>query len=159
MSPAASPIPQRARFLACALAQMGSPYIYGAKGRLVRIGLRVFDCSGLFTWAFREVGGPDWTQSHNTDRIWDDCKPVTAARAGTLVLYGKRADPKAGTKVNPEHVMIYLGAGVVFGASGGDHTTLTLADAAAVDARVKPHASYLDRHDCLGFREIPFSDE
>ncbi|WP_225888986.1 NlpC/P60 family protein [Myxococcus xanthus] len=40
---------------------MHAPYRWGGKGeRDPSTGQRVFDCSGLVTWALREVGGPDW---------------------------------------------------------------------------------------------------
>ncbi|WP_338261852.1 NlpC/P60 family protein [Corallococcus caeni] len=51
---------QRAAFLALVLAQMHSPYRWGAKGQpAAKDGPRLFDCSGLVTWAFHQVGGKD----------------------------------------------------------------------------------------------------
>ncbi|RYZ40091.1 MAG: peptidoglycan endopeptidase [Myxococcaceae bacterium] len=143
---------QRAAFLSCVLAQMHSPYRWGAKGQLAsKEGPRLFDCSGLVTWALHEVGGRDWRQTHNTDRLWAECAPVASVadlQPGDLVLYGKAGDP--------DHVMVHVGAGVVVGASGGDSKTLTLEDAARDDARVKSFTRVEYRPDVLGFRRPPF---
>ncbi|NVJ03095.1 C40 family peptidase [Myxococcus sp. AM009] len=146
---------QRARFLALVLQQMNSPYRWNGKGETdVTTGQRVFDCSGLVTWALREVGGPDWRATHNTDLLWTDCAKVPAASEllpGDLVLYHSLGKP-----ADPEHVMVYVGAGVVVGASGGGPSTRTLADAAKADARVKTfaHLDYRARR-MPGFRRLP----
>ncbi|NBD11847.1 C40 family peptidase [Corallococcus silvisoli] len=156
---------QRAAFLALVLEQMGAPYRWGAKGlKPSASALRLFDCSGLVTWCLQEVGGPDWRATHNTDRLWDVCTPVAIEAEllpGDLVLYGrpgtKTADGRPVTREDPNHVMVYVGAGVVVGASGGGSTTLTLADAAAAGARVKTFPRIAYRGDVLGFRRLPFS--
>ncbi|WP_434301741.1 NlpC/P60 family protein [Corallococcus exiguus] len=56
---------------------MHSPYRWGAKGQRVPAdGPRLFDCSGLVTWALNQVGGPDWrprttrTASGTSARPW-----------------------------------------------------------------------------------------
>ncbi|RKH03380.1 peptidoglycan endopeptidase [Corallococcus sp. CA053C] len=143
---------QRAAFLALVLAQMHSPYRWGAKGTPVsKDGPRPFDCSGLVTWAFHQVGGKDWRATHNTDRLWAECAPVASAadlQPGDLVLYGKAGDP--------DHVMVHVGAGVVVGASGGGSKTLTLEDAKRADAKVKSFTRVAYRPDVLGFRRLPF---
>ncbi|WP_163998700.1 NlpC/P60 family protein [Pyxidicoccus caerfyrddinensis] len=149
------PSSQRAAFLALVLQQMHSPYRWNAKGtRDATTGQRVFDCSGLVTWTLHQVGGPDWRATHNTDRLWAACAPVdfAALLPGDLVLYHR-----AGAPADAEHVMVHVGGGVVVGASGGGRATLTLADAAAHDARVKalPHLGY--RPDLMGFRRLPFA--
>ncbi|AEI65583.1 NlpC/P60 family protein [Corallococcus macrosporus] len=127
---------QRASFVSTVLSQMHSPYRWGGKGeRDPSTGQRVFDCSGLVTWALHEVGGPDWRATHHTGRLWTSCARVSPADEllpGDLVLYHRQGDP-----VTPEHVMVVVGGGVVVGASGGGSRTLTLADAARDDARVK----------------------
>lgn len=156
---------QRAAFLQLVLAQMHSPYRWGAKGqRVATDGPRLFDCSGLVTWAFLQVGGPDWRATHNTDRLWDVCAPVESEAQllpGDLVLYGRAgvttADGRPVTRPDPEHVMVYVGAGVVVGASGGGSKTLTLADAAAAGAHVKTYPRIAYRSDVLGFRRLPFT--
>ncbi|WP_338261443.1 C40 family peptidase [Corallococcus caeni] len=117
---------QRAAFLQLVLAQMHAPYRWGAKGqRAAADGPRLFDCSGLVTWCFNQVGGRDWRADYNTDRLWEECAPVASVadlQPGDLVLYGKAGDP--------DHVMVHVGVGVVVGASGGGSKTLTLEDAA-----------------------------
>ncbi|QSQ19307.1 C40 family peptidase [Pyxidicoccus parkwayensis] len=148
------PTSQRAAFLALVLQQMHAPYRWNAKGtRDATTGQRLFDCSGLVTWALREVGGPDWRATHNTDRLWAECRPVDFAELlpGDLVLYHR-----AGAPEDAEHVMVHVGGGVVVGASGGGRATQTLADAQLHDAKVKafPHFAY--RADVMGFRRLPF---
>lgn len=138
----------RARFVAAVLEQMHAPYLWGAKGRVVRPGLRAFDCSGLVTWAFLQVGGPDWRIHHNTDRLLAECAPTETLQPGTLILYGPKGDAS--------HVMVHVGGGVVVGASGGGSRTLTLADAEGSGARVKAFASVDYRPDRIAFRELPF---
>ncbi|WP_233602184.1 C40 family peptidase [Corallococcus sp. CA047B] len=155
---------QRALFLQLVLCQMGAPYRWGAKGsRPDPHGPRLFDCSGLVTWCLHQVGGPDWRATHNTDRLWDECRPVERVedlQPGDLVLYGRggaaTADGRPVTRADPDHVMVYVGAGVVVGASGGGSTTRTLEDAARSDAKVKPFARITYRSDVLGYRRPPF---
>ncbi|QDE90146.1 hydrolase [Myxococcus xanthus] len=133
---------QRAAFLSLVLSQMHAPYRWGGKGeRDPSTGQRVFDCSGLVTWALREVGGPDWRATHHTGRLWTECarlKLGDLVLPGDLVMYHRLGEP-----TKPEHVMVVVGyaVGVVVGASGGDRKTLTLADAARDDARVKAFSS------------------
>lgn len=154
---------QRCRFVATVLEQLGAPYLWNAKGNLVPDGpgkqVRVFDCSGLVTWAWKMVGGEDWRATHNTDVLWAKLKPTTALRAGTLVLYGVKG--QNGRRDDPNHVMVLMGEGVVVGASGGGHLTTTLAlarGAGGGGARVKALPHYTYRPDCLGFRDLPFTD-
>ncbi|MBU8900927.1 C40 family peptidase [Corallococcus sp. M34] len=144
----------RAAFLSLILEQMHSPYRWGGKGeRPDSNGPRVFDCSGLVTSCYFETGGADWRATHNTDSLLAQLATVLESdlKAGDLVLYGKNGDAS--------HVMVYVGEGVVAGASGGDHTTLTLADAYAQRARVQTRPSVNYRSDVLGFRRLPFADE
>ncbi|NBD11313.1 NlpC/P60 family protein [Corallococcus sp. Z5C101001] len=132
---------------------MHEPYRWNGKGqRASPEGPRLFDCSGLVTWALHQVGGPDWRVTHNTDSLWSACSPVASASdllPGDLVLYGKGGDP--------DHVMVHVGAGVVVGASGGSSKTLTLEDAAAAGAKVKSFTRVEYRPDVLGFRRLPFA--
>ncbi|WP_375758757.1 hypothetical protein [Corallococcus exercitus] len=71
---------QRAAFLALVLAQRHSPYRWNAKGQRASVNSpRLFDCSGLVTWAFHQVGWRDWRADYNTDRLWAECAPVASA--------------------------------------------------------------------------------
>ncbi|RKH12814.1 peptidoglycan endopeptidase [Corallococcus sp. CA053C] len=142
---------------------MHAPYRWGAKGERAANGAQLFDCSGLVTWCLHQVGGPDWRATHNTDRLWDECRPVASEAellAGDLVLYGRAGHTmlqgRPVTRPDPDHVMVYVGAGVVVGASGGGSTTRTLEDAARADAKVKAFARITYRADVLGFRRLPF---
>ncbi|NRD68711.1 C40 family peptidase [Corallococcus exiguus] len=162
--PAVAITSQRAAFLQLLLAQMHAPYRWGAKGQRVSAdGPRLFDCSGLVTWAFHQVGGKDWRATHNTDRLWAECAPVASVAdlmPGDLVLYGRAGHTtlhgSPPTDVDPNHVMVHVGAGVVVGASGGGSKTLTLEDAARADAKVKSFTRVAYRPDVLGFRRLPF---
>jgi len=145
---------QRNAFLVAVLSQMHAPYRWNGKGeRDSATGQRVFDCSGLVTWAFQEVGGPDWRAHANTDVLWTRCAPVPKAELlpGDLVLYHRKGDP-----TDAEHVMVHVGGGVVVGASGGGSTTLTLADAAKARAYVKTFSSLDYRARRMGIRRLPF---
>jgi murein DD-endopeptidase len=144
-----TPVTQRSKFIATALSQMGVPYVWAAKGSVG--GFKAFDCSGLVTWAFHQSGGPDWRADKNCQHLWDECRPATQMRGGTLVLYGAPG--------RPTHVMIAVGELVVFGASGGGSQTTSIGIAQASGAKVQPKENYMYRPDCLGFRELPFTDE
>lgn len=137
----------RARFLTHVLEQLGAPYVYGAAGD-VHHGRKCFDCSGLVTWALQKTGGPDMRAFHNTRRMWDEFPSADAPKPGTLVLYGPPGEP--------HHVMVYVGEGVVVGASGGGRSTLSVGDAEAAGAKVRlcPRLDY--RPDRLGLRELPY---
>ncbi|WP_141326098.1 NlpC/P60 family protein [Myxococcus sp. AB025B] len=146
---------QRNAFLVAVLSQMHAPYRWGGKGERDSVtSQRVFDCSGLVTWALREVGGPDWRNTHNTDALLAQCIPVPRVEEllpGDLVLYHGKGAP-----LDAEHVMVHVGGGVVVGASGGGSTTLTLADAEKSNACVKVFGSLDYRARRMGMRRLPF---
>lgn len=90
---------------------------YGAKW----IGRRVADCSGLFYWAFKELGGSIY---HGSNTIWNKHCAVKGKlingrrddgrelRLGTAVfMYNK-------TKNNRGHIGLYIGGGKVIEAKG-----------------------------------------
>ena len=113
-STAPAPVPSSgssvgARALAVAMTKMGAPYVWGGNGP------NVFDCSGLTSWAYRQVG-------ITIPRVAD-----AQARAGTYVA---RSDLQAGDLVffyNPvSHVGIYDGHGNVLNAPDvGQNVKLT----------------------------------
>lgn len=153
---------QRAQFLQCVLNAIGSPYRWGGKGNRpydLTPDQRVFDCSGLVTWAYREVGGPDWRATHNTDRLLAEClqlPPGDIYVPGDLVFYGTWSDSGL---PDPSHVMVLAGAGVVVGACGGDSSTTTLEAAVRQGAKVQVKASLDYRTDFLCVGRLPFADE
>lgn len=75
---------------ACALAQVGKPYVWGAKGP------ESFDCSGLMQFAYRsiglEIGADTYSQAGRGERI-----PATNLKPGDMI------------QPNPGHVVMYLG--------------------------------------------------
>jgi len=89
------------------------------------VGRRVCDCSGLFYWAFRELGG--WIH-HGSNSIWDyDCRNDTKGQ----LKNGKRTD---GSEIRPgsavflttdangvksrHHIGIYIGSNMCIEAKG-----------------------------------------
>ncbi|GEL25474.1 hydrolase Nlp/P60 [Pseudonocardia sulfidoxydans NBRC 16205] len=88
-----------AKALAMAATKLGSPYVWGASGP------RSFDCSGLTSWAFEQVGMTLPRSSSAQSRIgtpvaWNDLRP------GDLVFYYSPVS----------HVGIYAGGGKMINA-------------------------------------------
>lgn len=139
--------PLRSNFLYTALGLTGTPYLWGGKNP-AHGGL---DCSGLVTHSYFAAGGPDWRNDHNAESLFVHLEETEAPKAGTLCFYGPTG--------RATHVMVWLGAcGLVFGATGGDHSTTSLDAARARDAKVKLKTSHLYRPDFLGWRNLPFPD-
>lgn len=80
--------------LSCALAQVGKPYVWGAKGPAS------FDCSGLMQFAYRsirlEIGTDTYSQASNCQRI-----PVSNLRPGDMI------------QPHPGHTVMYVGPGTI----------------------------------------------
>ena len=94
---------------------------YDSAIRLKWIGRRVADCSGLFFWAFRQLGGEIY---HGSNTIWNRY----CAKQGKLIN-GKRDDGfelRPGTAVfyynkntgTRGHIGLYIGGGKVIEAKG-----------------------------------------
>lgn len=130
---------------------VGTPYRWSGKD------LSGFDCSGFVTYCTRALGfpakcivcGEDWLTMHNAQRLHDCCKPVPIADAkrGNLVFYGN--DVK-----HIYHVGILAGGELMLEAGGGDHTTLTLAEAHRKNARVREAKSWRWKN-LQGVRALP----
>lgn len=136
---------KRLTFLKCAFRHVHTPYIWGGKTPD-----RGLDCSGLVTLSYYEAGGPDWRETKNSDTFWNGLEPVEEGLLvpGDLVFYG-------GTGPNDvDHVAIWVNnLGLILEASGGDHTTLSIAEAMRRHAEVR--VSYFgDRKDLRGFRRL-----
>lgn len=111
----------------------GWGYIYGAAGKIWTqasqdaatreqtklygqrwVGKHVVDCSGLFAWAFKELGG---FMYHGSNTMWNkyctsqgDLTASTILRPGTAVFTGSATDKG--------HVGLYAGDGIVIEAAG-----------------------------------------
>jgi cell wall-associated NlpC family hydrolase len=85
-----------------AVAELGKPYMFGA------VGPDSFDCSGLTLWAWSKAGVtlPHYTGDQSQAGTATDERSLAA---GDLVL----TPGSDGTIANPQHVGIYLGAGLV----------------------------------------------
>lgn len=80
--------PGTSRLIQIALNQVGKPYIWGAKGP------EAFDCSGLMTWSYAQIG---LRIPHGTAGQWPGLSPVEQAgiKPGDLVYFaiaGGRVD-------------------------------------------------------------------
>lgn len=112
-----------------ALKLVGTPYIWG--GACPWVGL---DCSGFVVWVYQVFGilpSGDWTAQSLREHFWGAVhQEVSEFRPGDLVFYGVSTN-------SISHVMLFLGGGLVIGASGGDHTTTTREEACRRGAAVK----------------------
>lgn len=124
-------------FLLEALRLIDVPYLWGGK---TNSGI---DCSGLVTYALWKAGGPDLRQTHGSEALQDECKPIAGLPPpGALAFYRR-------------HVMVHVTLGIVVGACGGGETTTSVAKARQQGARVKVQASYQYRKDFLGWGLLP----
>lgn len=140
-----------AKFLAAALKEEGTPYIWAGKGDAVVTpkGLRphgwsghVFDCSGLVTWALKEAGWFDLRASHNANVLMHELKPTEGEpNAGDLCFYG--------IGDHATHVEILTEDGRKFGAIGGHKGTTQPEPGKCVRFRKT------DRFDLIAWRRNP----
>jgi cell wall-associated NlpC family hydrolase len=133
---------KRIAFLAWLKDQESKPYLWGQKGP------DGFDCSGLVTAGLHAIGGPDWRQTHGSARLHAELPATNAPKPGDLVFYG--ATPK-----QVDHVMVWMGDGTVFGASGGGSNCTTVQAAMALGACVHSKGDVHYRRDCVGFASAP----
>lgn len=142
----------RLDFLALAIAQEGKPYVWAANGP------DAFDCSGFIDWLCRTLNLSWWTKDRTANDILTDFPEVMAPRPGTLVLYGRKGDPRRNASAHANHVMIHWGDGRVLGASGGNSDTTSIEIARQKGARVRFQKSRAYRPDFIGYRELPLDE-
>lgn len=87
------------------------------------IGKRVADCSGLFVWAFRELGGSIY---HGSNTIWNryttnkgKVAPSVSLRPGTAMFLKRESDG------NRHHIGLYVGNDTVIEAKGTMYGVVT----------------------------------
>ena len=88
-----------------ALAQLGKPYIWGAKGP------NGFDCSGLMLAAWAAAGVPIPAGTVNQKNAGTPAGPATIAPGDLVFIPGSLGSP-----TNPRHVGMYVGNGLVVNA-------------------------------------------
>ncbi len=126
---------------------VGCPYQWGGKNPWAG-----FDCSGFAQWVLQVF---DLARGEELDAqgLWDlffsvPYRSTDLLKPGDLVFYG-------GGEEAVTHVMVSLTPLLVVGASGGNHTTLTLEDARKRGAMVKVKPNTY-RADLVGTAHVPF---
>ena len=133
-----------------ALKLVGCPYIWGGTNPWVG-----FDCSGFVVWIYQVFGllpSGDWTAQglyNHFVAAGTNFEPMRDR--GGLVFYGKSTRQIT-------HVMVSVEPRLVVGASGGDHTCLTLEDARRRGAQVKVKPTRY-RNDVVAAVHVPFPGE
>lgn len=108
------------------LSYMHTPYLYG--GSTILEGL---DCSGYVIDLLKNFGIAPQTDM-TAQQLYYYYKKLGGdgiKTEGSLVFYGESPD-------SLKHVMLYFGNDLVIGATGGDHTTITLPEAVKKNAKV-----------------------
>lgn len=135
---------QRRSFLAWLEKQEGKTTLWGAKGK------ELFDCSGLVTCGYEEVGVTKLPPAvTNTDKLWTGLPYIELPSPGDLVLYG------IGKPDDVSHVMVWWGDGTVFGACGATSKITSAEESKAKGHRVRLR-KWRYRDDFRGFRRSPF---
>lgn len=148
-----APVPVKA-YLEALLSLDGIPYVWGGKDPGKDGGL---DCSGAVCYALLLAGGPDLRQTHNAARLYCETLHADGPQVvqGCLSFYG----PPTG---HATHVMTVTAplpakAGIivpeptlsVYGATGGNSSTLTPELAKKIGAKVQHRPSLRYRPDLL----------
>jgi murein DD-endopeptidase len=153
-------LPTKANLLKVMVEYANVPYLWGGKGTHVvtPTGAQLapyfgFDCSGLYTFSVKKVGGPDHRFTDRAMELLNDRPVVERAslQPCDLVLFGSA--PKSASHVEMVLTILPDGTVITIGASGGDHTTTTKVEAERRDARVKVRTGHTHgRADFIGFR-------
>lgn len=117
-------------FLEYALRFVGIPYKWGGKNPLEGL-----DCSGYVQLLLRTAGILSSSPALSAQEIYEElidqgCPVVTSSALGTIIFFGKNLK-------EIDHVGFCVSDKLILEARGGDHTTLTLKDAAAKGAFVE----------------------
>lgn len=104
------------------------------------------DCSGTVTdGLFHSTNGlVDLRTNTNAQGLFNATLRVDSPKAGDLCFYG--SSPQ-----HVSHVMVRMDNGTVFGASGGDHRTVTPEIARKMNANVRYESNVHYRHDFVAF--------
>lgn len=131
-------LPSRTRFLSAAINYTNCPYVWGGRGPTFADGV---DCWGLVYAAMVKIGGPEFFRKWWTDQAFAKLPVVEREQLqpGDLIFYGANAADL--NDVN--HVVVYLGGGVILSASGGGPKVITVAIAERLNAKVKAMPLYL----------------
>ena len=102
-------------------AAKGDTYWYAAMYGAKWIGHYVADCSGLFAWAFKQLGG---SIAHGSNSIWNSYCSKKGKLKGGKRTDGEKLKPGSAVftynsaKKNRGHIGLYIGDGWVIEASG-----------------------------------------
>ncbi len=86
------------------------------------VGRRVADCSGLFVWAFRQLGGDIY---HGSNTMWKKYTTVKGTLTGTMDIRPGTAVFTVGDDGVRGHVGLYIGSGVCIEAKGTAYGVVT----------------------------------
>lgn len=147
----------RFRFISWGIDQLGQPALWGAKGAFRELRgkpVRPFDCSGLVTAGYHELGLEDWRATHNTDVLFARLEPTDHPLPGDLVFWRPKVPKDPG---DVEHVGILLAGGHVLQAGGASSRIPTLEEAVRAGACVRVERSVSYRPGFAGYRRSPFT--
>ena len=86
------------------------------------VGRRVADCSGLFVWAFRELGGDIY---HGSNTMWKKYTTVKGTLTGTMTIKPGTAVFTVGDDGVRGHVGLYIGNDICIEAKGTQYGVVT----------------------------------
>lgn len=86
------------------------------------VGRRVADCSGLFVWAFKQLGGSIY---HGSNTMWKKYTTVKGTLTGTMELRPGTAVFTVGSDGVRGHVGLYVGGGICIEAKGTAYGVVT----------------------------------
>jgi len=108
-----------------------------------------FDCSGFVVEILKSVGLIGRDSDYTAQSLWNQfkSKEVPTPKEGVLVFFGK-------SKNEITHIEICIGRGLSIGASGGDSSTLTVANAVTNNAFIKARPIMSRNPHWIGFIDL-----